>query len=346
MPLKTTTIGAFPKPAYVPIKDWFHVDMAEENYQSDVVDNWSDDTALDRDFRRATHEVVAEQIACGIDIPTDGEQRRENYVHYQCRHFSGFDFVNLEQRVMRNGAYVTDLPAIRGKISAGTPVLPRDFHEAQTASDRPVKITLPGPLTIMDTTADAFYDDPRRLGRDLAEALNAEVLALAAAGCRYIQIDEPVFARKPVEALAFGVDNLERVFHGLPGHVNRVAHMCCGYPDRLDNPDYPKADPVAYFDLIAALDGRIDALSIEDCHCNNRLELFESFEKTSAIVGFVDIAVSRVEPVDEIVERMAKVLGILPAARVIAAPDCGLGFLGRDLAVQKLTNLCLAAKLV
>ncbi len=346
MSIKTTCLGAFPKPDYVPIKDWFAVDMAEDNYQADVVDQWSDAPEHDAAFRRATESVVADQIACGIDIPTDGEQRRENYVHYQCRQFTGFDFKNLERREMRGGAYFTDLPTIRGKIKAGAPVLPRDYREAQAASDRPVKITLPGPITIMDTTADAFYNDDKALARDLAEALNAEVLALAAAGCQYIQVDEPVFARKPEAALEYGVEMLERVFHGLPEGVTRVSHMCCGYPDRLDNPDYPKADHHVYYDLVSALDGKIDALSIEDRHCGNALDLFERFHKTKAITGFVDIAVSRLESVDEIVARMRNILDILPAEMLIAAPDCGLGFLGRDLAMQKLTNMCKAAQLV
>jgi len=343
MAILTTTLGAFPKPDYVPIRDWFQVDVGEPDYQSEVVDRWSDAPEHDAAFRRATHEVVAAQIAAGIDIPTDGEQRRENYVHYQCRHMTGFDFKALVRREMRNGAYVTNLPAIRGKVTAGAPVLPRDYHEAQTASARPVKMTLPGPMTIMDTTADEFYGDPRALAADLATALNAEVLALAEAGCRFIQVDEPVFARKPEAALDWGVEMLERVFHGLPAGVTRVSHMCCGYPDRLDNPDYPKADPRVYHDLVAALDGKIDQLSIEDCHCHNGPDLFEKFHKTTAIVGFVEIASSRLESVEEIRTRMREVLEIIPHESLIAAPDCGLGFLGRDLAMKKLRNLTAAA---
>jgi len=346
MPILTTCLGAFPKPDYVPISDWFHVDLAETNYQSDVVDAWSNAPEHDNAFRRATAEVIADQIACGIAIPTDGEQRRENYVHYQCRQFSGFDFKNLVRREMRNGAYTTDLPAIRGKVCAHAPVLPRDYHEAQTGCDRPVKITLPGPVTIMDTTVDEFYNDDRALAADIAAALNTEILALAAAGCQFIQVDEPVFARKPQVALDYGVEMLERVFHGLPDTVTRVSHMCCGYPDRLDNPDYPKADRQVYHDLVAALDGRIDQLSIEDSHRHNGLDLFEKFEKTTAIVGFVEIASSRVESVDEIIARMQEILTVLPPKRLIAAPDCGLGFLGRDLALRKLANLCAAAAAV
>ena len=250
MALTTTCIGAYPKPDYLPIKDWFQVYHDTEDYVDEVVRGFARTAGADALFDRATAEAVADQVACGIDIPTDGELRRENYIHYQCRFFAGFDFENLEHRVMRNGAYATVLPAIRGPIHRGeSPVLARDWQVAQAATDRPVKITLPGPMTISDTIADCFYDDPQRLARDLAEALNSEILALAEAGCRYIQIDEPVLARKPEAALDYGIETLERCWQGVPEGVTRVVHVCCGYPDRLDHPNYPKADPGAYQQL-------------------------------------------------------------------------------------------------
>ncbi len=347
MPLQTTCIGAYPKPAYVPITDWFQVGHDAEDYNDKVLRGWHDDPEARALMDRATAQVVADQIACGIDIPTDGEVRRENYVHYQCRHFDGFDFRNLTRRVLRNGAYVAELPTIRGPVRArGDSVLVRDWQVAQAASDRPVKITLPGPMTISDTTADAFYNDPARQATDLARALNAEVRALAAAGCRYIQIDEPIFARKPDQALDFGVDTLAQCFAGVSADVTRVVHMCCGYPNRLDDTDYPKADPAAYVQIARAIDGVADQISIEDAHRHNPDTLFSLFERSSLIVGFVAVAASRVEPVDEIRARMQAVLQLLPQDRLIAAPDCGLGFLGRDLAMTKLRNLVQAAKTV
>ncbi len=346
MPIKTTCIGAFPKPDYVPIKDWFKVTHADDNYTADVVQNWSDDPKHEAAFARATRDAVQVQIDCGIDIPTDGEQRRENYVHYQCRYFDGFDFDTLEHRVLRGGAYESDLPAIRGKISAGQSVLPRDYKQAQGFCLRPVKLTLPGPMTIIGTVADCFYNDDKRLAFDLADALNKEVLALADAGCIHIQIDEPLFARKPDDAAAFGYEALERVFHGVPDHVVRTSHMCCGYPEHIDQPEYPKADHNVYHQLVEALDGKIDALSIEDCHCHSDLSLFEKFTKTIAIVGFVDIAVSNIEPVEQIAARMRDALTVLPPERLIAAPDCGLGFLTLEQTRTKLTNMCKAAAMV
>ncbi|MDJ0629386.1 MAG: cobalamin-independent methionine synthase II family protein [Rhodobacter sp.] len=347
MPLKTTCIGAYPKPDYVPITDWFQVGHDVEDYNERVLKTWSEGSEIQAALDRATAEAVADQTACGIDIPTDGEIRRENYVHYQCRHFEGFDFENLAHRVLRNGAYEADLPAIRGPVRAvGDSVLVRDWQLAQAATDRPVKMTLPGPLTISDTTADEHYGDPERLAADLAAALNHEVRALAEAGCRYIQIDEPIFARKPNAALAYGIDTLAACFDNVPERVTRVMHMCCGYPNRLDDTDYPKADQQAYVRIARGVDGIVDQISIEDAHRHNPAELFTLFDRSSLIVGFVTVASSRVEPVEEIRARIEEVLQHVPRDRLLAAPDCGLGFLGRDLAMQKLRNLTEAARSV
>ena len=349
MPIGTTCIGAFPKPDYVPVRDWFQVGHDAGDYTERVLRAW--EAAQTPEARalmdRATEAVIADQIACGIDVPTDGEVRRENYVHYQCRHFEGFDFEGLTRRVLRNGAYTSDLPTIRGRVQArGEGALVRDWRVAENAAGRPVKMTLPGPMTISDTTADEYYGNPVRLAEDLAEALNAEVRALADAGCRYIQIDEPIFARKPAEALDYGIAALARCFEGVPEEVTRVVHMCCGYPNRLDDKDYPKADPKSYVKIARAVDGVVDQISIEDAHRHNPPDLFGLFERSSLIVGFVRVAASRVETSAEIQDRMEEVLDIVPASRLIAAPDCGLGFLGRDLAMKKLRNLTRAASLV
>jgi len=346
MPIKTTCIGAFPKPDCLPIKDWFKIIPADDSYNDAVIKGWTDDAKHEALFERAIREAVQIQIDCGIDIPTDGEQRRENYVHYQCRYMDGFDFENLEHRVLRNGAYESDLPAVRSKIKAGQPVLPRDYKLAQGFTDRPVKITIPGPMTIIGTVADCYYEDDQKLAFDLADALNREALALADAGCVHIQVDEPLFARKPDDAADFGYEALERVFHGMPDHVVRTVHMCCGYPEHIDQPEYPKADHNVYHQLVAALDGKIDALSIEDCHCHCDLSLFEKFNKTIAIVGFVDIAVSQIEAVEQITARMREVLTVIPPQRLIAAPDCGLGFLTLAQTRIKLTNMCIAAAMI
>ena len=111
-------------------------------------------------FQQAAKEIIDIQLNAGVTIPTDGEVRRENYIHYHCRHLSGFDFQQLEHRVLRDGAYEADLPAITGLVKQEGPFYAaKDYLAAQKFCPVPLKFTLPGPLTIMDTNADCFYHD-------------------------------------------------------------------------------------------------------------------------------------------------------------------------------------------
>ena len=351
MPVTTTTIGAYPKPDFLAVGDWF--DGAGGGPDSaDPTARYADDVArlgeeAETMFARAAGAVIADQIEAGIDVLTDGEVRRENYIHYHCRHITGIDFDHLTETELREGAYTARLPTITGPVRAADPFLPHDWKVAQAFTGRPVKVTLPGPMTIGDTLADDHYADARARGADLAAALNSEILALAGAGCRHIQIDEPLFARKVAQALDYGFDHLERCFQGVPDGVVRTVHMCCGYPDRLDNPDYPKAPKDCYAELAPAIDdSSIQAVSIEDAHRNCDLGLLEKFTRTTVILGVVAIAESRVETTDEIAGRLRAALDHIDGDRLIAAPDCGLGLLGRDLARAKLKNLCAAARSV
>ena len=347
MTLLTTTLRAYPKPDFVELPDWFHEAAGPDTERP--TEKWADGLArmgenAEEILSRGTKEAIDDQIACGIDIPSDGEIRRENYIHYHCRHLNGIDFERLTRRALREGAYSARLPTITGPVSARDHFLTHDWKVAQSFTDRPVKITMPGPMTITDTTANEHYDDSSKLGSDLADALNYEVLALAGAGCTHIQIDEPVFARKVAEALDYGMENLERAFHGCPAGVVRTVHMCCGYPDSLDNPDYPKAPKEAYFDLAEAIDGSsIMAISLEDAHRRNDLSLLDMFGNTTVILGIVAIAKSRVESVEEIREHLGEALKHIDRDRLVAAPDCGLGILGRELTLAKLKNVCEAA---
>ena len=344
MSLRTTTIGAYPKPDYVKHPDWF-----DDLDSPDPTAGWAEAlNALGDDagaiLERGTHEAVLDQVNAGIDIPTDGEIARENYIHYHCRHLEGIDFEQLSEKALRTGNYLARLPTVRGPLQPRDLFLADDWKRAQQATDRPVKITMPGPLTVGDTIVDDYYGDLKTLGKAVAEALNQEVLSLAEAGCRHIQIDEPLFARYPERALEFGVENLERAFHGCPEGVMRTAHMCCGYPDRIDREDYPKAPLDSYVRIADAMEeSSVMAISLEDAHRHNDLNLLDRYKTTTIILGVVAIAKSRVEPVEEIRERLKAALEHIDAERLIAAPDCGLGILGRDLALKKLRNLSEAA---
>jgi 5-methyltetrahydropteroyltriglutamate--homocysteine methyltransferase len=349
MGILTTCIGAYPKPDYINIANWSESESIAAGdraargftYVSGETVEVSAET-LDR----ATGEAVQDQVTCGIDIPTDGEQRRENYIHYHCRHMTGLDFDLLTSKIHRNGAAIANLPTITGKIEpAGEHFLDRDYRMAQSFTDNPVKITVPGPVAVIDTTANTYYKSDRQLAFDLADALNVEIRALAKAGCKHIQVDEPLFVRNVDHALDFGVECLERCFDGVPNDVQRIMHMCCGYPGHLDDHDYLKADPWIYSLLAKALDeSSITHVSIEDAHRHNDLDLLERFLSTTIIFGSVAIATSTVETVDEIAERLTDALDHIDRERLVAAPDCGLMMLDRNLAMQKLKNLCEAAK--
>ena len=342
-PLPTTVIGAFPKPDYVPVSDWF--DLPDLDYAA----RWADEMSAAGDdaegsFVRAAADVIADQVAAGIDVVTDGEVRRENYIHYHCRHLTGFDFEHRAEETMR-GVLPVVLPTITGPVAATEPFLPHDWRVAQAVTDRPVKVTIPGPLTITDSTVDRHYGDRSALVADLAVALNAEVRALAEAGCTHIQVDEPVFARRVDDALAFGIDALATCFDGVPDSVTRTVHCCCGYPRFLDDEEYEKAPPSAYLEIAEAVDAvRIDRFSLEDAHRPNDLaDLLPRFRDTTVILGCVAIARSRLETVDEVATRLAEALRHIDRERLVAAPDCGLGYLGRDLALAKLRVLIEAA---
>ncbi len=347
MAIQTTCIGAYPKPENITTGNWAETeDQSNDESRSFTYTNDRADEVPIELLDEATAAAIEDQVSCGIDIPTDGELRRENYIHYHCRHIEGIDFENITEKVHRNGAAIAPLPTIAGKISPRkNHFLDTDFKTAQSFTSKPVKITVPGPLTIIDTTADVFYNDERKLAFDLADALNYEIRGLSDAGCKYIQVDEPLFARKVDQALDYGVECLDRCFHGVPDSVTRVMHMCCGYPGHLDDDDYKKADPNSYFELASAVDAtNINQVSIEDAHCLNDLSLLEKYQNTSVILGVITVASSKIESVDEIRQRLNSALDHIDSDRLLAAPDCGLIMLSRDLAMAKLKNMCEAAQ--
>ena len=171
----TTTIGSFPKPDYVPVRDWFEM---PDSVTFDAFHFNNRD--LETRFALATQAAVTAQIDAGVDIPTDGEMRREHYIFYHLRHLSGVDFEHLQLREIRTGAWEREVPTIIDRVRPKDRFLTHDYQIAQSYSAQPIKITLPGPMTIADTVADEHYGDSRDLNRDLAEALNVEIRALVA----------------------------------------------------------------------------------------------------------------------------------------------------------------------
>ena len=152
MALLTTTIGSYPKPEYVPVPDWFQEESTvikdpTAAYEKHLGSRQSEVEEL---LDRATHEAVKDQVRVGIDVPTDGEIRRENYIHYHCRHLKGIDFSRLTEKMMRSSSWIGSVPTIVGPIRVKDHFLTRDWQIAQSVTDRPIKITVPGPMTITD----------------------------------------------------------------------------------------------------------------------------------------------------------------------------------------------------
>tara|TARA_Y100000588_G_C14153066_1_gene881389 strand:- start:111 stop:1166 length:1056 start_codon:yes stop_codon:yes gene_type:complete len=349
MTIITTVIGAYPKPNYLNITDWFNAEGGTDTanptkfYKNEIRKMGENAEVI---FKRAAKEVIKDQLDCGIDIVTDGEIKRENYIHYHCRHLNGVDFNTLTEKVARTGNYKCLLPTVTSKISATDSFLANEWKNNQSLSNKPVKITIPGPMTITDTIANTYYKFEEEMGYDLAIAINKEVKRLIEAGCKYIQIDEPLFARKPESALAFGIENLEKCFEGVnQNDVEKITHICCGYPDKLDAVNYPKAPLDSYKKISKSLDNSIiDSVSIEDAHRYNDLSLLKDYKHTKVIFGLIKIASSKIETVEEIEGRLNEVLKYISKEQLIAAPDCGLGHLSRELAMEKLKKMTLAAK--
>lgn len=352
MPLQSTVIGSFKKPKYLNtlLSDWFTTRQNDHDYilKYNEISKPEHQEETEKLVLKATSEILKLQNELGIDVVTDGEMRRENYVYYFCRQLNGFDFDNLMETACRDGAYTAKLPTIMGPVSPRNkePWVWREWKIAQDMSEKPVKMTLPGPLTIINTFANEYYkNNEKQLSEILVKAINREVVALSKAGCKYIQIDEPVMVRYPEKALLYGIDHVTECMNDVSKETIKVIHLCCGYPTYLDQEDYKKADPSLYFQLAEKLDkAGFDEISIEDAHRHNELSLFGLFKQSKIILGVVQSASSKIESVEEIMDRIQQVLQYLPRERLIIAPDCGLGFLPDDIMKRKLENMLKVCK--
>jgi len=360
MPLKTTVVGAWPKPEFLNIPDWF---SEKGNFSSEDLSGLTgmgggydprsankarEDGNLEENIKQAVKHVIDEQVALGIDVVTNGEMERGAYYIHIMNNIKGIDMINLEKKTMRSGAYSTLVPAVREQLSLRDgPVSWKEWKRANELAGENVilKFTIPGPMTMFDGIVNLHYKDVAELHRDLVKCVNEEILALAENGCKYIQIDEPVMMRYPDAALKNGLDNLAKCFEGLPADVTKVIHLCCGYPDKLDTDEYPKAPKTNYNLLAPKIDSLgFDEVSIEDAEAKNDLALLALFKKTKVILGAVTVARSKIETKDDIRARVSEALKYISSDRLILAPDCGLGMLPVAVIKEKLKNMTDVAK--
>lgn len=335
-PLVTTVVGSWPKP------DWLSArDHDTSGWRTDR--DWkfqADELKVKQD--QATDWAIRQQEGTGVDIVSDGEQRRDNYVYYFCRRLAGFDFEDRARIASRSGTWTWAAPRITAPVSSTGASLDEDFRFTRRLTDRQIKVTIPGPMTIIDSAKNEYYRDDVSLAMDLAAAIRIEVLALADAGCEVIQFDEPAFARYPQRVYDYGIRALEACFEGVQG-ITTAVHICCGYPIE----GYTKANPDTYGLIAPALaESNVDQVSIEVSHRPIDPTVLEAFGVKSIIFGLVDIGNPEVETVSDIELQIRRALEHIDAERLIVAPDCGMVYLDPEIARAKLANLVEAARRV
>eukprot|EP01064_Diplonema_japonicum_P004061 TRINITY_DN1267_c2_g1_i1.p1 TRINITY_DN1267_c2_g1~~TRINITY_DN1267_c2_g1_i1.p1 ORF type:complete len:391 (+),score=98.62 TRINITY_DN1267_c2_g1_i1:68-1174(+) len=354
--IKTTMIGSYPKPGYLKIPDWRNTDVSV--FVKEFTKYTREKTKMEEvEEMRGVRDVMKQQVEAGVDYPTDGEVRRGDYISYHCCHLNGVDCEDLEEMSCRGGAYSYHAPVVRSKIQprehflAAEAVLAKMLVGEEAASG--LKVTLPGPTTIRDTILNKFYQNDEEYLKDLAAAINSEVLHLAGSGVEHIQIDEPVFARNPSFAVQTGLKYLNACFDSVKEnfpHVTTHVHICCGYPSSLDNEkEYKRADPQAYFDLLEVMDGPsnlYDYICLEDAHRPNETGLFSLFRNKGLVLGTIAIASTKIEVPEEIAARVAAVYEALPTKKLMVSPDCGMMMLPSEIAERKMKNMCAAVAIV
>ena len=346
--MKTTVIGSYPKPSYLKIPNWFQSKITHGTDEYNDFISKNNKKELDNFLIKATEEILLEQKQLGIDIVTDGEVGRENYIYSFCRHLKGIDFNNLTPKKMRNGAYTIKCPTIVSKLDYINGIYQSDewvkSNQIAIKNNQILKFTIPGPMTICDSLSNNYYKSNKEICEDLVPLIRREILYLKKKGCKNIQIDEPLFARNPEIALDWGIDLLNLIVKDIQD-IYFTVHICCGYPNYLDQKDYEKAQVKSYNILSKKLDqSLIDGISIEDGHCHLDLKFLENIKNKDIILGVIAIAKSDIETVESIRERIETALKYIEKKRLIISPDCGLGYLSKELIFKKINNMVSAVK--
>jgi 5-methyltetrahydropteroyltriglutamate--homocysteine methyltransferase len=272
--LATTIIGSMPKPAWL-TSEWFS-----------ITEKWRlSGKELEEAFDDATRLALADQEHAGIDIVCDGEQRRPTHFSYFLAQLNNVDFVNLGARARRGGNTKTPVPRITGPISLRTHNTLDDFHALRKLTKRPIKMTLPGPCTLVDGSDDHYYGDERTLAFAFADALNAEIRALAAAGCDMVQIDEPSITRLPEQVHTWGVEAMDRAFEGAA--VTSCVHVCYGYRSRQGG---GKEWKYGYDEILPALaHGKAQQYSLEFAEPDLPAKILDMLPGKIIQLGVIDV---------------------------------------------------------
>ena len=345
----TAIVGSYPKPRYIYPRNGRSL-LDSFGFAFDRRRQEVGPAEFSRLLDRAALEAIKDQNQAGIDIVTDGEERRGHYVLHIVNRLEGVDACNLKPISMRAGTAQQNAPRVIGKLGCKGPLLLEEFLFTTKHAKGIAKIGLPGPSTVADCVADEYYQgDRKRLAFDYADAIHHEVATLIESGCRIIQFDDPVLLRYPDAAQAWGLEALERCFAGLEDRATYVVHICRGYPNKpLERKGIRyKANADYYRDILGWLsESRLDVVSVEGAASNLDASILGAIGKKTVMLGVLDVGENEIESVESLAARASQALRFVPKEQLILAPDCGMLELTRMSAREKLINLSLAARTV
>ncbi|MDX1376481.1 MAG: methionine synthase [Burkholderiales bacterium] len=331
---ETTIAGSLPKPFWLadPEKLW---------------PEWrAQGAALDAAKRDATLLWLKAQEDAGIDIVSDGEQSRQHFVHGFLEKVEGIDFEHKVKMGIRDNRYDAMVPVVVGPLKLKGRVHQVEARLARAHTKKKLKITMPGPMTIVDTIADRHYGDRVKMAMAFAELLNQEARALEKDGVDVIQFDEPAFNVYMDDVVRWGIDALHRAIRGL--RCTTAVHICYGYGIQA-NIDWKRTlgeEWRQYEKIFPALaKSRIDQISLECIHSHVPPQLMALLKGKDVLVGVIDVASDKVETPAEVAATIRTALKYVPRNRLIACTNCGMAPMNRELALAKLEALAAGAAL-
>ena len=328
----TSLVGSYAQPAWLLDRDKLRGRFPPRVRAREL---WRVDPAwLEEAQDDATRLAILDQERAGLAIVTDGEMRRESYSNRFATALDGVDVDNPGTALDRSG-HPNPVPRVVGPVRRRHSVQLRDAQFLMAHTSRTTKMTVPGPFTMSQQAQDDHYGDPAALGMAYAEAVREEILDLFAAGIDIVQIDEPYMQARPEPARAYGLDALRRATDGVAGTV--AVHICFGYAAII----HERPEAYSFLPELAATE--IDQVSIETAQSGLDLGVLDALPDKTIILGVLDLSTEQVETPELVAERIARAFPHVDAARLVAAPDCGMKYLPRDVAYAKLEALAVGA---
>jgi 5-methyltetrahydropteroyltriglutamate--homocysteine methyltransferase len=332
--LETTIAGSLPKPSWLaePETLW-----APWRLDGDDLVRGKQDAAL---------VWLKEQETAGIDIVSDGEQFRIHFVHGFLEHVAGIDWDLKTKMGIRDNRYTVEVPTVTQAVTRPKPVHVDEARYLRAYTDKQLKWTLPGPMTICDTIADAHYNKRADMAMAFAELLNQEARELEAAGVDVIQFDEPAFNVFFDDVRDWGVAALDRAVEGLS--CETAVHICYGYGIKA-NIDWKKSlgDEWRQYEEIFPSLNRSDVgqVSLECANSHVPLDLMALLKDKEVLVGAIDVATDAVETPEQVAATIEAASKFVDPARIFPCTNCGMAPLSRDVAAAKLKALGAGADL-